>query len=346
MDLSRLSNEDLAAISEGDMSKVSDKGLQMLANPPKPVKADTGFTGAFKAGMENVKGAGYALAGRTGLMNPEEAEKEIQEHKRKAGEVFQPTQESWTQAPITKIKELAGGSFPYIAAPIAGAALGAVAGPAAVAGVSGATIGSLLAGAAQYTGTGLQRQMDEGKKLADTNLLAAGAAAVPSAILDRVGLGMIPGIRQIFGAAGKEISESMAKKLAEKGLMSTIGSYTLASGKAMGTEGVTETAQQFLERLQAGLSLTDKKARDEYFDSFIGGAVLGGTLAVPGTFYERNIAKAPQTPPTTEGNPPLYTTQWYRATQRSIIVGCSRRTLYSPRDYRSSAKSFGSLYQC
>ena len=272
----------------------------------KQIKPDTGFTGAFKAGKENVIGSAYALAGRAGLMDTEEAEKEVERRKRRAEKVFQPTQESFTEAPVTKIKELLGGSLPYVAAPVAGAALGAVAGPAAIGGVGAATIGSLLAGTAQYTGTGLQRQMEEGKKLSDTNLLAAGAAAVPSAILDRVGLGMIPGIRQIFGAAGKEISESVAKKLAEKGLMSTIGSYTLASGKAMGVEGVTETAQQFLERLQAGLNLTDKKARDEYFDSFIGGAVLGGTLAVPGTFYERNIAKAPQAPPTTEGNiPPI-----------------------------------------
>jgi len=241
----------------------------------KQIKPDTGFTGAFKAGKENVIGSAYALAGRAGLMDTEEAEKEVERRKSRAEKMFQPTQESWTQAPVTKAKELLGGSLPYVAAPIAGAALGAAAGPVGIAGVGAATIGSLLAGTAQYTGTGLQRQMEEGKKLSDTNLLAAGAAAVPSAILDRVGLGMIPGIRQIFGAAGKEISESVAKKLAEKGLMSTIGSYTLATGKAMGSEGVTETAQQFLERLQAGLSLTDKKARDEYFDSFIGGAVIG-----------------------------------------------------------------------
>ena len=45
------------------------------------------------------------------------------------------------------------------------------------------------------------------------------------------------------------------------------------------------------ERLQAGLSITDEKARDEYFESFIGGAVLGGTLGVPGRFVERGIEK-------------------------------------------------------
>jgi hypothetical protein len=67
--------------------------------------------------------------------------------------------------------------------------------------------------------------------------------------------------------------------------------YTAATGKAMSAEGLTEAAQQGFERLQAGLSITDAKARKEYFDSFVGGAVLGGAIATPGHLMERGMAR-------------------------------------------------------
>jgi hypothetical protein len=54
---------------------------------------------------------------------------------------------------------------------------------------------------------------------------------------------------------------------------------------------VTEATQQLLERLQAGLELDSPEARKEYIDSFIGGAVLGGTLAPAGRAFERGGAK-------------------------------------------------------
>jgi len=38
-------------------------------------------------------------------------------------------------------------------------------------------------------------------------------------------------------------------------------------------------------------NISDAEARKEYFDSFIGGAVLGGTLAVPGRAFERSKIK-------------------------------------------------------
>jgi hypothetical protein len=59
----------------------------------------------------------------------------------------------------------------------------------------------------------------------------------------------------------------------------------------MTVEGLTEAAQQSLERLQAGLTMTDEAARDEYLESFIGGAVLGGVLAPPGRYLERRSAQ-------------------------------------------------------
>jgi len=54
----------------------------------------------------------------------------------------------------------------------------------------------------------------------------------------------------------------------------------------------TESAQQVFERAQAGLKLTDPQARQEYFDSFVGGVILGGTLAPAGRFVERGGEKS------------------------------------------------------
>jgi len=254
--------------------------------PPKP--KDTGFTGAFKASKEELKGDVAALLGRTGLMDEAKAEEYAKAQKQKAQDIFAPTQEGWTDAPFTKFKETLGGSLPYVVAPVVAAGAAKIAAPAAGLAALGAGFG---AGAAQYTATNLGRQMDEGTTLKDTDLLAAGAAAIPQAALDTLSLRLIPGVGRIFGAAGKKITPEMAKEIAQQGMLKTAGSYALQGVKTAGIEGSTEVAQQFLERLQAGLDIADPAARDEYFESFIGGAVLGGTLSVPGKFMERGRAK-------------------------------------------------------
>lgn len=254
--------------------------------PPK--QKDTGFTGAFKAGVENLKGDAALLAGKTGLMNEAAAEQYAKEQKQKVEDTFAPTEQSFTEAPFTKFKELLGGSLPYVAAPAAAAGATLLAAPAAPLAATAAAFG---AGALQYTGTNLGRQVDEGSSLKDTDLLAAGAAAIPQAALDTLSLRLIPGVGRIFGAAGKKITPEMAKEIAQQGMLKTAGSYALQGAKTAGIEGSTEVAQQFLERLQAGLDIADPAARDEYFESFIGGAVLGGTLSVPGKFMERGRAK-------------------------------------------------------
>jgi hypothetical protein len=255
----------------------------------KQVKSDTGFTGAFKAGKERLKGDIAALAGRTGIMDTEAAEQYKAQKERLAGRMFTPTEEGFAEAPFTKFKELLGGSLPYAAAPLAAGVAAAtlpVSAPVATGiGLTGAGLASL----AQFTGSNLSRQMQEDPnlRLADTSLSSAAAAAAPQAALDVVSFRMMPGIGKIFGAAGKEITPEIAQKIAEQGILRTTGAYGAGALKTAGIEGTTEAGQQFLERLQAGLNLTDQQARDEYFDSFIGGAVLGGTLGVPGTYLER-----------------------------------------------------------
>ena len=261
-------------------------------------KRDTGFTGALKSTVERMKGESALTAGKVGLMEEKAAEEYAAQQEAKARRMFQPTEEGWTQAPVTKFKELLGGSLPYVAAPLAAAGAGAAAAAAfpavaTIGGIGAATLAGVGAGTAQYVGTGLSRQMETGKSLADTSLLNAGAAAFGEALLDRASFGVMSGVRNIFKTAGKEVGEDVIKEVAKKGIMASAGDLALAGFKGAAAEGATEAAQQFLERLQAGLSLTDKAARDEYFDNFIGGAVLGGTLAAPGHVTEKMFAPKP-----------------------------------------------------
>jgi hypothetical protein len=260
------------------------------------VKPDTGFTGALKSSYETLKGEAALLAGKTGIMSLDEAEKYYAGQQEKARKAFKPTEEGWTEAPVTKFKELLGGSVPYMAAPLAAA------GAAAALPVTGtvatvATLGAAgAASAAQFTGSNLSRQMDTGKSLAQTDLLEAGSAAIPQAALDTLSFKLMPGIGRIFNQAGVKITDDVARDVAKKGIAATAGEYALSGVKIAGIEGGTEAAQQFFERLQAGLNIADEEARKEYYENFIGGAVLGGTIGVGGRAYEKAFPRKAEQP--------------------------------------------------
>lgn len=258
---------------------------QILAKRPElsGIKPKGGFIPAVKAGFAGLKGDVAGVLGRTGAIDAADAEAYQQEQDDYAKRTFKPSDKGWSEAPWEKLKETAGGSVPYMAAPLAAAATATVAGAPALAsmGVAG------LASMGQFTGSNLKRQQEQGARLADTNLQDAALAAVPQAALDMVGLKMIPGIRLLFKEAGKEITEEAARKLATQTLRQKAAEYTAKTGKAMGVEGTTEAAQQVFERLQAGLKLNSSDAWNEYKENFIGGAALGGALAPAGHYVER-----------------------------------------------------------
>jgi hypothetical protein len=204
---------------------------------------ESGFIAGVKSGIAGLKGDVAALAGRTGLMDESAAEKYIKEQEEYRKKTFKPTEESFLEAPFTKTKELLGGSLPYMAAPLAAGVLA----PAGLPAIGAAGLASLT----QFTGSNLSRQMDEGKKLGQTNLGYAAAAALPQAALDMVSFRMAPGIRGIFAAAGKEVPEKTAIEIAKQGTAQIAKDYALATGKAMSAEGLTEAGQQFFERMQA-----------------------------------------------------------------------------------------------
>ena len=276
-----MQQEDQAAKKTQREAEIADLRRQaeeaaLQAAKPTP---EGGFKAAAKAGKEQLIADLARVAGRTGIMDVSRAEEIAAEREKTAAETFQGTEDGWLESPWQKFKETLGGSLAYMAAPIAA---GAVAGAAPVAGALGVGAGLAagtaagLASLAQFTGSNLSRQVQEkGVSLADTDVLAAGAAAVPQALLDVVSLRMLPGINKIFRSAGKELTEDQLKAIAQRNLLTNVG---LRGGKVAGAEGLTEVGQQFLERLQADISTTDESARDEYLESLIGGAVLGGTF--------------------------------------------------------------------
>jgi hypothetical protein len=282
-------------VAEGEDPKAAwQRALQKypdaFASKTPEEQPKSGFMPALKAGFSSLKEDVAGLAGRAGIMDLPEAEQYIAKQKAYQKKTFAPTQEGFLEAPFTKIGELAGGSLPYMVAPVlagvaapAASALGAGAGLATAAGL-GATA---LTSAGQFTGSNISRQMDTGKKLGETDLGAAALAAIPQAALDTISLRMIPGMGKLFEGAGLSISKEAARDLAKEGLKKTAADYVLTTGKTMTVEGLTEAGQQVFERMQAGLNITDPAARAEYFDSFIGGAVLGGILAPVGRRVER-----------------------------------------------------------
>jgi len=264
---------------------------QLSAAPAKPAQDTTGLKAAAAAGFERLKGETALTAGKIGLMDEAAAEKYQKEKEAAAQARFTPTEKGWTEDFGLKFRETLGGSLPYMAAPVA-AGLGALAAP--VAAPTAAVLGAGLAGltsAGQFTGSNLSRQMDTGKTLGETSLGSAVGAAIPQAALDTAAMALMPGVGKLFGSVGSKLTTAQAEAIAKQTLGRAAADYAAKTGVAMGREGLTETAQQVLERVQAGLEIADPEARKEYIDSFIGGAVLAGVGAPVGRAVERSAAK-------------------------------------------------------
>ena len=264
---------------------------ELFKKEEKPKEDTKGFKAAAAAGFERLKGETALTAAKLGLKDIGEAEAYQKEKQASAARRFTPTEDSFIDSPLQNVKELLGGSVPYMLAPAA-AGLAALAAPVSAPVAAG--LGLLGAGAVstgQFTGSNLARQMETGKSLEETSLGKAAAAAVPQALIDTAAMALLPGVGKLFGSVGSKLTTEQAKAIASQTLTRTIADYTAKTGVVMGREGITEATQQALERLQAGLELDSPEARKEYIDSFIGGAVLGGVVAPAGRAFERGGAK-------------------------------------------------------
>ena len=267
---------------QSELAALRKQAEEAALQAEKPIP-EGGFKAAFGAGKEQAIADATRLLGRTGVMNTEQAEASAQAREKKVGETFKGTEEGWLENPWLKFKETLGGSLPYVIAPAAAAAATAalpLTGTAATVGAAGA---ATLASLGQFTGSNLTTQVKgetesgvAGKNLADTNLANALAAAVPQALLDTAANMFMPGIQKVFRRAGKEITEDAAKAIAERTLRQKAVDYGLGITKTAGIQGGTEAAQEYLNRLQAGLPTDNQQAYDSYVENFIGGAVLGG----------------------------------------------------------------------
>lgn len=293
--LQALRNADAAGDVEAarKLAQIADRLMRQPKAAEPAAQPESGFVPAFRAGVESLKGEAALTAGKLGLMGLKEAEEYRAAREAEAKRIFKPTEEGFTEAPFAKLKELLGGSLPYMAAPIV-AGLGVAATP--LTGTAAVITAGLAAGAAssaQFTGSNLARQIEEAEargedaSLERAKLGNAFAASVPQAALDVISLRGIPLIRNLFKSVGKDITEKQAKEIVEQSFKQKLADYGRTTLITAGREGFTEAGQQYLERLQAGLEVADPAARAEYLESFVGGAVLGGTLAPAGRFFER-----------------------------------------------------------
>lgn len=183
-----------------------------------------------------------------------------------------------TQVPAYIAEQLLQ-SAPSMALPLA---VGAAASPF-ITPVGGAIAGIATYGIQQF-GNFLARQAEakndpQELEVAKAALTAAGTAPI-GYFVDRFTLGL--------GSAGKTAGKEALAELAKRRALDEIGAGAVTKevlkragkGATVGilAEAPTEVIEQVAERYQAGLSLDDAEAMNEYKEAFFGAAAVGGAL--------------------------------------------------------------------
>lgn len=272
---------------------------QKLATKPqesqKPVGVGEAFVGGAKRFGSNI------LTGITGLGDAQKAgeagiarQEAITE--RPAGD-YEKTRQLWNQGDylpaageaISQIPAAISEQVPNLATRFAGARLlgsagAAVGGPAApITGTIGAVAGAFLPEYLSFAGANIERQVAEGKPV--DKLSAYGTAGIQGSIdyyVDKTIFG------KLLGIPTKQLGTAAAEKLAKESLLKIAGKGATEFAKL---EIPTELAQQALERLQAGLPLTDATAIEEYKQTAYKTA-LSAPLGGVGRYQEVSTAKS------------------------------------------------------
>ena len=253
-------------------------------------KKEEGLGGAFLKGAEQL-GSTARTAAESLYKSPEEAalagQKRQEDIAARHGENigFGKVQKAFEQEGLfsaagelaKQVPKAIAEQAPNLAATAAGAGAGFMLG-----GPFGAIAGAAVPSFIQQYGGNLeaqaQAQQEEGKPL-DINRGVAAAAAVPQTALD-VAQSFIPFGGKIAGklfgpTVGKLLGAgegAAAEKLAKESLLSTVAKGT-ATGIA--AEVPPEIAQQALQRAQAGQSLLDQDAMNDYGSTAFAVALLG-----------------------------------------------------------------------
>lgn len=299
---------------------LSDQQAYALAQRKFPAvfgaKPQEGMGAAFKKGAEQ-----FTASGLTGLRSifgnaPQAAEEGLQQQQNIGARYAD--QVSWGKV-AQKYNDPNGGLFsaagevarqiplalaeqaPNIAASVAGAKLGAMGGTAVApflgpfapaSPLIGGAIGAMAPSFVQQLGGNVTRQQETTP--GQISVGNAAMAAAPQAALDAAGT-FIPMGKTIVGKLlGPEAAkylvrggEQAAEKLAKETLLKTVGKG-LAVGAA--AEIPTEVAQQMLERLQAGLPLTDADAMREYGETAYQTGLLA-PIGAAGRYVDRGAAR-------------------------------------------------------
>jgi hypothetical protein len=272
-------------------------------------KPKEGVGAAFRGGLEGLLSR-FQTAGEAVFLSPEEAARRGVERSEEIGQRFAPGSSLDAVKQAYAERGLLGGAgevisqipgafaeqIPNIAATLAGAKAGALAGsflPLPGGALIGGGLGAIAPSIAQLFGSGLERQAAEGVE--DISAGKALAAAVPGAALEAaatfiplgrsfVGKILGPSAEQALARGRKEAGEAIARE--------SLGAV-LAKGTTLGVgvEGGTEVIQQMLERYQAGLPITSDDALAEYGQAAYGGALVGGPFGALGRVGQRSTAR-------------------------------------------------------
>jgi hypothetical protein len=285
-------------------------GVPVFGGAPQVKPEDVGIisgTGeAFKRGLESFGDiySGYSLAKSKIFGDDQAAAQKMQQAKTDASKVQE--KPSLTFADLERIYEDKGigsalsqvpkyiteqvaQSAPQMAVPLAvGAGAGALSGPLApvVAPVAG-----VLTYGAQQLGNLLNRQAQERATPQEVDIgKAATAAAIQAPLgyfVDRFTVGM--------GGLGQKGVIEVGKELAARKALGEVGAAGVAKGVAgqaakgatqgFIAEAPTEVLEQTLERWQAGLSLTDQDAINEYKEAFAGAGASGAAIGAGSRGY-------------------------------------------------------------
>ena len=280
------------SMSEGEINAAAKKLYDESGVAEKPQKS--GLGAAFQRGAEQLVSSGQTAlesvtkGGAEAARGAQERGADIQ---RRLGEgaSLERLQKVYEEKGLfPAAKELAGmvptaivEQAPNIGATLAGAGVGALAGSAIFPGVGtviGGALGAFAPSYVQQYGGNIQRQAEaqaaQGKPL-DISLGAAAGTAAPMAALDVLGTFIPLGgnmVAKILGPAAGKLLTTGGSKAVEEGLLATITKGTLTG---IAAEVPTEVTQQMLERAQAGLSLTDKDALNEYGATAFAVSLLG-----------------------------------------------------------------------
>lgn len=164
---------------------------------------------------------------------------------------------------------------------IVGVGAGLLATPAAGLATRAALLGGATAGASApgLFYNNVERQLEAN---GEVDYALAASATVPQALVESVSNVVLGGMAGLLKKPASALINEGIKRTAERYARKSLGEYILKGGKFAATgatsEALEEVAQQAIERWQAGLSITNEEALNEYVDAAKVAAGVGGIL--------------------------------------------------------------------